>query len=311
MGEAHVLGGYIKITSLLTAPGRVSHIGLAMPIQGAGLLPGSAPWATEELARMAAAWAVRPPLSARRVVHPHRAPRLQPGRSLTAARRHHGCAAAGAGHPAGGGAGHSAVHVAQGAPPFPIRLDPIRSDPTRSTRIWRHACGGGHSWRAFRGWRPILSPASICQVSPSMGPRIRRRRLPNVPPTQCCPTADVHAPRRSWSAWPRTARSAAWRAAASASCCSPRRRPPCCGRRVPRHWPPRPGPAGRAYTPQPQPCPGHAAAVACAQGHPGLMLRPPASASPPGAMTPPRRATPVHGGDRGRGARQRLCRVRR
>lgn len=59
LGAAHVVGGYTRITSLLTGPGAVSHTAIHPAVQGTGVLECSAPWAGEELARAAAVWEVR------------------------------------------------------------------------------------------------------------------------------------------------------------------------------------------------------------------------------------------------------------
>jgi hypothetical protein len=59
LGAGHVVGGYTRITSLLTGPGAVSHTAIHPAVQGTGVLPDSAPWAAQELARAAAVWAVR------------------------------------------------------------------------------------------------------------------------------------------------------------------------------------------------------------------------------------------------------------
>lgn len=63
-----MLGGYTRITSLLTGPGAVAHTGIHPAVQGTGLLPGSGAWAGAALARAAAAWARSPFL--RLVVEP-------------------------------------------------------------------------------------------------------------------------------------------------------------------------------------------------------------------------------------------------
>jgi ketopantoate reductase len=59
LGAGHVVGGYTRITSLLTGPGAVNHTAIHPAVQGTGALPDSAPWAAEELARAAAVWSVR------------------------------------------------------------------------------------------------------------------------------------------------------------------------------------------------------------------------------------------------------------
>jgi ketopantoate reductase len=59
LGAAHIVGGYTRITSLLTGPGAVRHTAIHPAVQGTGALPGSAPWVPAELARAAAVWAVR------------------------------------------------------------------------------------------------------------------------------------------------------------------------------------------------------------------------------------------------------------
>ena len=51
-----VLGGYTRVTSLLTAPGAVSHVAVNPVLQGAGLLPSTGAWAAEELQRCSAAF---------------------------------------------------------------------------------------------------------------------------------------------------------------------------------------------------------------------------------------------------------------
>jgi 2-dehydropantoate 2-reductase len=57
LGSAEpVLGGYTRVTSLLTAPGHVSHIAVHPVLQGAGLLPSTGSWAAEELRRCSAAF---------------------------------------------------------------------------------------------------------------------------------------------------------------------------------------------------------------------------------------------------------------
>lgn len=59
-GPERVLGGYTRITSLLTGPGCVAHTALHPAVQGTGLLPGAAPWAAAALGRAATAWAKSP-----------------------------------------------------------------------------------------------------------------------------------------------------------------------------------------------------------------------------------------------------------
>ena len=59
LGAAHVVGGYTRITSLLTGPGAVRHTAIHPAVQGTGALPHCAPWVPAQLARCAAAWAVR------------------------------------------------------------------------------------------------------------------------------------------------------------------------------------------------------------------------------------------------------------
>ena len=59
VGAAHVVGGYTRITSLLTGPGAVRHTAIHPAVQGTGALPHCAPWVPAQLARCAAAWAVR------------------------------------------------------------------------------------------------------------------------------------------------------------------------------------------------------------------------------------------------------------
>ena len=62
VGAEHVLGGYSRITSLLTGPGEINHTAIQPVIQGTGLLSGSGAWAAAELERAAAAWGRCPQL---------------------------------------------------------------------------------------------------------------------------------------------------------------------------------------------------------------------------------------------------------
>jgi len=73
VGAEHVLGGYSRITSLLTGPGELNHIAIQPVVQGAGVLPTSGQWAAEELARCAKAFAVRSRLTTT-LAPPSRAP---------------------------------------------------------------------------------------------------------------------------------------------------------------------------------------------------------------------------------------------
>ena len=56
-GCEHVLGGYSRISSFLTAPGQVTHTSVHPVVQGAGLLPTSGAWCAAELQRCVAALA--------------------------------------------------------------------------------------------------------------------------------------------------------------------------------------------------------------------------------------------------------------
>jgi len=65
LGPEHVLGGYSRITSLLTGPGEVRHTAIQPAIQGTGLLASSGAWAAKELERAAEAWGRCPQLQLR------------------------------------------------------------------------------------------------------------------------------------------------------------------------------------------------------------------------------------------------------
>jgi hypothetical protein len=111
LGAAHVLGGYTRITSLLTGAGAVSHTAIHPAVQGTGALPSCAAWVPDQLRRCAAAWAVR---NTARRAHatraracarvPRRPPRLAPlTRTCHTPRAHPAAAALAAPAPGGGG----------------------------------------------------------------------------------------------------------------------------------------------------------------------------------------------------------------